>query len=119
MPLRAETGLTQQELAVDVGVSTNTIQSWEKGKAGVEQFEKALKLCTVLGCELEELSDRPDESLAKSTAFSVIELRQLRKNGFHRVITLLNGSSFRSIRRCLSYACSCHTKPSNAVMMIS
>ncbi|NEO87721.1 MAG: helix-turn-helix transcriptional regulator [Spirulina sp. SIO3F2] len=77
--LREEIGLTQQELAVYIGVSTNTIQNWENGKAGIDQFEKIIKLCTVLGCELEDLIEYSDDQKGKSTAFSLDELRQLRK----------------------------------------
>ena len=79
--LRKKAGLTQAQLAVFIGVTTNTIQNWEKD-SGLDQLEKYLKLCEVLGCELQDLIQyiqSPEEEKPKSKGFSLEELRELRK----------------------------------------
>lgn len=75
--LREALGMTQQELAVFVGVSSNTIQNWEAGKSGVDQIKKLLRLCAILDCDLSELIDDPE--VVESKGFSITQLRQLRK----------------------------------------
>ena len=54
--LRERAGLTQAQLAVFIGVSTDTIKNWERYD-GLYRLEKYLKLCDVLGCELPDLID--------------------------------------------------------------
>ncbi len=79
--LRKKAGLTQAQLAVFIGVTTNTIQNWEKD-SGLDQLEKYLKLCEVLGCELKDLIkyiQSPKEEEPKSKSFSLEELREIRK----------------------------------------
>lgn len=80
--LRHKAGLTQAQLAVFIGVTPNTIQNWEKD-GGLEQFEKYLKLCEILGCELKDLVeyvDAPEDEKSKiSKSFSVEEIREIRK----------------------------------------
>jgi DNA-binding XRE family transcriptional regulator len=78
--LRKKAGLTQAQLAVFIGVTPNTIQNWEKD-CGLEQLEKYLKLCEVLGCELSDLIEyvETEEEEAKAKGFSLEELRELRK----------------------------------------
>jgi len=53
--LREHARLTQLELSRHIGVTENTIQNWEKGRAGVEQIERFIKLCEVLHCKPEDL----------------------------------------------------------------
>lgn len=80
--LREEVRLTQAQLAVLVGVTTNTIQNWESGKSGVDQIERFLKLCEVLGCNLQDLIEYVSDSNGeepKAGSFSLDELRQLRE----------------------------------------
>ncbi|MGK7894296.1 MAG: helix-turn-helix transcriptional regulator [Xenococcus sp. (in: cyanobacteria)] len=79
--LRKKAGLTQAQLAVFIGVTPNTIQNWEKD-SGLDQLEKYLKLCEVLGCELSDLieyTSAPETEESKSKGFSLEELRELRK----------------------------------------
>jgi transcriptional regulator with XRE-family HTH domain len=78
--LREHAGLTQLELSLLVGVTENTIQNWEKGKAGVEQIERLIRLCRILKCNLEDLIEyvpdaEPEKS--KSKRRSLVELRKL------------------------------------------
>ena len=80
--LRELTGLTQAQLAVLVGVTTNTIQNWESGKSGVEQILKFLKLCAILNCELKDLIqqvDDPEAEQPKAGSFSLEDVQELRK----------------------------------------
>ncbi len=79
--LRKKAGLTQAQLAVFIGVTPNTIQNWEKD-SGLDQLEKYLKLCEVLGCSLRDLIEyveTPEEQEPKSKGFSLEELRELRE----------------------------------------
>lgn len=80
--LREEVRLTQAQLAVLVGVTTNTIQNWESGKSGVDQIERFLKLCAVLDCNLQDLIEYVSDSNAeepKTVSFELDDLRQLRE----------------------------------------
>lgn len=79
--LRDKAGLTQAQLAVLVGVTTNTIQNWEK-ENGLNQLERYLKLAEILGCDVSELIEYipvSDEEIPKTKGFSLQELRELRE----------------------------------------
>lgn len=78
--LREQKGLTQRELSLAIGVTENTIQNWESGRAGLEQIERLIRLCQVLGCELEDLIEYildTEEGSQKSKKPSLSEIRQL------------------------------------------
>lgn len=47
--LREKTGLTQEEAAIKMGVTTNTIQNWERGscKPGIELLSVISEVYTV------------------------------------------------------------------------
>ena len=80
--LREAAGFTQAELAVFVGVTTNTIQNWETGKSGVDQIEKFLKLCTILGCDFPDLVEyvpNLESKKPKKGKFSLDDLREMRR----------------------------------------
>lgn len=80
--LRNELGLTQAQLAVLVGVTNNTIQNWEKGRSGVDQIEKFLKLCEVLDCKLKDLiayDDHSGQDNQQAGEFTLDDLRDLRE----------------------------------------
>ncbi|MGI0492999.1 helix-turn-helix domain-containing protein [Alkalinema pantanalense CENA528] len=47
--------VTQRELAVQLGVTETTIQNWEYGKVGAIQFQRVIRLCELLECEIEDL----------------------------------------------------------------
>lgn len=79
--LRTRAGLTQAELAVFVGVTTNTIQNWEK-EDGLTQLGKYLKLAEILGLEnLNDLFKYVEETEYKPSRkeFSLEELRRIRQ----------------------------------------
>ena len=53
--LRERAELTQRALSDIVGVTENTIQNWERGRAGLEQIERVIKFCKALKCNPEDL----------------------------------------------------------------
>ena len=58
--LRERAGLTQLELANQLGVSENTIANWEKGSAS-KWIRQLHQLCSLLHCSLDDLL--PDETV--------------------------------------------------------
>jgi putative transcriptional regulator len=44
-----------------LGVSANTISSWSTGK-NIPSLDKAFKLADILGCKVDDLYDRTDET---------------------------------------------------------
>jgi transcriptional regulator with XRE-family HTH domain len=77
--LREKAGLTQLELSRLVNVTETTIQNWEKGRAGVEQIERIIKLCKALQCNLEELVEyvSAEPKPVKAKARSLAEMQEL------------------------------------------
>lgn len=55
--LRKKAGLTQLELAIEVGVTLSTIRNYEKGRSTLEMVERVIRLCKALDCTPEELID--------------------------------------------------------------
>ena len=95
--LRNKAGLTQAQLAVLVGVTTNTIQNWEK-EDGLSQLEKYLKLAEVFGLrnvkDLFEYKKVAEEERPKQKGFSIEELRRLRENWGTSVTAQTDSSKF-------------------------
>jgi transcriptional regulator with XRE-family HTH domain len=60
--LRERAGLTQFELAGEIGVSENTIANWEKGGAA-KWIDHLSSLCNVLGCDLRDLRDESESRI--------------------------------------------------------
>ena len=70
--LRATRGMTQENLAVLLGVSRQSVTKWEAERAYPE-MDKLLKICSVFGCTLDELvqgdlTGRPTEPAASHYA---------------------------------------------------
>ena len=55
--LRLRAGLTEQALAARLGVTSRTIQAWEKGQGRVGQ-QWRFRLAGALGCSVADLRDR-------------------------------------------------------------
>lgn len=56
--LRAKVGLTQEALALQLGVTDHTVRNWEKGRSEAKLTLKQFKmLCSLLQCRAEELPD--------------------------------------------------------------
>ena len=60
--LREQLGLTQRELAQLLAVTENTVANWERGRSGLDWFERVAKLCRLFGCTAEELIEYVSES---------------------------------------------------------
>jgi DNA-binding Xre family transcriptional regulator len=58
--LRAKAGLTQLELAIAMGVDPSSIRNIEKGRAGIDQIVRIIKLCRALECNVEDLLEFTD-----------------------------------------------------------
>jgi DNA-binding Xre family transcriptional regulator len=58
--LRTKAGLTQLELAIAIGVDPSSIRNIEKGRAGVDQIVRIIKLCRALECSVEDLLEFTD-----------------------------------------------------------
>ena len=56
--LREAKKYTQRELSLLVGVTEATIANWERGRSGLEWFERIHKLCSALDCEPKDLFER-------------------------------------------------------------
>lgn len=63
--LREKAGLTQLELSRRLGVTETTIQNWEKGRAGLEQIERLIKLCEALACDIKDLIEYVSDATNK------------------------------------------------------
>lgn len=94
--LRKKAGLTQAQLAVFIGVTTNTIQNWEKID-GLSQLEKYLKLAEIFGLDdlndLFEYKEIAEAEQPKQKGFSLEELRRVRKKWGTDVTVETNSSN--------------------------
>lgn len=59
--LRISRGLTQNDIAIELGLSQSTVAMWENGK-NVPSSSVLPKLSKILGCTIDELFDDTDES---------------------------------------------------------
>lgn len=80
--LRKEKGLTQQELAKDIGVHYRTLQNWENGKAEIKT-DKAQQLADFLGVSLLYLmgydhTEKAIKDLKKELVDAIKEIKQYR-----------------------------------------
>lgn len=55
--IREEKGLRQRELAEKIGVPVRTFEGWEFNGIGKLNFNKVMKIASVLGCTAEDLYD--------------------------------------------------------------
>jgi transcriptional regulator with XRE-family HTH domain len=53
--LRQRKGLTQKDLADELGMTVAGFQNWEKGKNNRKSIERVAKLCKVFECLPEDL----------------------------------------------------------------
>lgn len=53
--LRQRVGITQKQLAELIGVTEITVANWERGRTGMEEFQRVARLCSVLKCKPDEL----------------------------------------------------------------
>lgn len=56
--IRKEAGLTQRQLAEQMGVTVTTVSNWETGlRKPALTPSKMFQLCKILSCSLEQLAD--------------------------------------------------------------
>jgi DNA-binding XRE family transcriptional regulator len=56
--LRSKVGLTQEELALQLGVTDHTVRNWEKGRSEAKlTLRQVKKLCELLQCSVQDLPD--------------------------------------------------------------
>ncbi|NET00878.1 MAG: helix-turn-helix transcriptional regulator [Sphaerospermopsis sp. SIO1G1] len=80
--LREEVGITQLELSQLVGVTETSIQNWERGRAGIEQIERVIKLCQALDCQPEDLIEYQkvsEEEIAQAQPKGRERLKKMRQ----------------------------------------
>lgn len=67
--LRAVNNMTQEQLAMLLGVSRQSVTKWESGKSSPE-MDKLLKMCQIFDCTLDELvqGDLTDREAARTLA---------------------------------------------------
>ena len=53
--LRESKGLTQRQIAQELGVDVSTVRNWEKGRDGVRTFVRIARLCRLFDCSPEDL----------------------------------------------------------------
>lgn len=56
--LRQKKGLTQKEMADQLGMTTDAFANWEHGRSGKKMFERFAKLCKALGCKPDDLVEK-------------------------------------------------------------
>jgi transcriptional regulator with XRE-family HTH domain len=62
--LRDEKGLTQRQVAAELGVDVSTVRNWEKSRDGVKMFVRVARLCQLFECDPEELYREDEEGLS-------------------------------------------------------
>ena len=61
--LRDGKGMTQREVAAELGVDVSTVRNWEKNRDGVKMFIRVARLCRLFGCDPEDLYKVDEEGL--------------------------------------------------------
>jgi transcriptional regulator with XRE-family HTH domain len=67
--LREQKGLTQRQIAAELGIDVSTVRNWEKNRDGVRMFVRVDRLCKLFNCQpsdLYESVDAEDDSLNES-----------------------------------------------------
>ena len=78
--LRAQTNLTQKDLADLLEVSEGTIANWEKGSGNFSWLENAHKLCKLFDCDISELYEKKSaEDLENEKTRKRLSLEDYRK----------------------------------------
>lgn len=57
---RKALGMTQKNLADELGVTVTTIANWERGRRNLDWLVDAKKLCDALKCDLDELIEEEE-----------------------------------------------------------
>ena len=74
--LRKKQGLTQLEVAQQVGVRESTIANWENDRNGLEWFERIASLCKCLKCSPTDLIKLPLDSSSSKDSLGKFQGRE-------------------------------------------
>ena len=62
--LRERQGLTQRQIAMELGVTETTVANWERGRSGLDWIDRLNRLCKLLDCDLNELIEYEKDEVA-------------------------------------------------------
>lgn len=93
--LRHKLGLTQQDLASQVGVSENTVANWEKGNS-LKWLLNSYRLCQALNCRLEDIITNKIDNSFNSRQFELSDFDDIRNYCF--AVAYKNNKKINSIR---------------------
>ena len=61
--LRERQGLTQRQIALELGVTETTVANWERGRSGLDWIDRLNRLCKLLECDLDELIEYKEDGV--------------------------------------------------------
>ena len=61
--LREKQGLTQRQIAMELGVTETTVANWERGRSGLDWIDRLNRLSKLLECDLDELIEYEEEGV--------------------------------------------------------
>lgn len=86
--LRKANGLTQKELGVRIGVTSQAVNKWENGSR-LPRMRDVLKICEVLGCTPDDLIKESAETLTAKEASMLAMFRKVPEDVQDIVMTVL------------------------------
>ena len=80
--LREKQGLTQRQIAMELGVTETTVANWERGRSGLDWIDRLNRLCKLLECDLDELIlYEEEESVESDREPTFEELKEMYRQG--------------------------------------
>lgn len=80
--LREKQGLTQRQIAMELGVTETTVANWERGRSGLDWIDRLNRLCKLLECDLDELILYEEEDPVESDREPTFEeLKEMYRQG--------------------------------------
>lgn len=101
--LRKEKGISQEQLAEQLGVTRQSVSKWESG-ASYPEMDKIVALCNMFHCDMDALinKDIKEERERKDAANIVKNLFQSAANYVKKTIYLFEHKSFKDIVKMLA-----------------
>lgn len=100
--LRKEKGLSQTDLAAQLGIHKNVLGRYERGEA-TPSVDVARKIADLLNVSLDFLTGKVDEQIDKSIVDKVVSIQKLPKEERERIIFTLD-ALIRDARSRFAYA---------------
>lgn len=81
--LRERQGLTQRQIALELGVTETTVANWERGRSGLDWIDRLNRLCKLLECNLDELIEYEEDiaDLGRDREPTFEELKAMYRQG--------------------------------------